>query len=156
MSEVTEKFNEILEKESGNIISKSDVSAIKIKLGKSHRKESDWDFIKGILYSSDLVTLEIKQPAYGMKNVDHLLLQDNTFCVFTNIEDCVEYMKNINKIYLTSSSFIVGVMPFSDVVELSKLHGYPVAIDVTNEKNKKFMLYNPRTNQITASILASF
>ena len=31
-----------------NLASKEEVSLIKIKLGKSHRKESDWEVIKGI------------------------------------------------------------------------------------------------------------
>lgn len=31
-----------------NLISKEEVSLLKIKLGKSHRKESDWEVVKEI------------------------------------------------------------------------------------------------------------
>ena len=38
-----------------NLISPGELSIIKIKLGKSHRKESDWTVIKNILYARNVI-----------------------------------------------------------------------------------------------------
>lgn len=46
---MTKEFEEfIAEKPEFNIATKEEVSLIKIKLEKSHRKESDWEVIKDI------------------------------------------------------------------------------------------------------------
>ena len=57
--------------EEHNLISKEDLDRIKIKLGKSHRKESDWAVIKDILSSHNVIVVEpAKQIAvYLSKNI---------------------------------------------------------------------------------------
>ena len=50
---MSKAFDEyISDKPEINIISKEDLSLLKIKLGKSHRKESDWAAIKDMLNNS--------------------------------------------------------------------------------------------------------
>lgn len=60
---MSKAFDEyISDKPEINIISKEELSILKIKLGKSHRKESDWSAIKDILISHDVMTVNILKP----------------------------------------------------------------------------------------------
>ena len=75
------------------MIPKDKVSLINIKLGKSHRKESDWTVIKDILSAHNLIVCEPGVPDRHLKVVEHILVEDRILVAFTNLEDCEEHIK---------------------------------------------------------------
>ena len=51
---MSKEFDEyIADKPEAKLATKEEISLLKIKLGKSHRKESDWEVIKDIFYKRD-------------------------------------------------------------------------------------------------------
>ena len=69
-----ESFQKLLEENPGiALIPKEDVSKIKIKMGKSHRKESDWDVIKEILYNHDLITAAPQNTTHYVNGVSGVM-----------------------------------------------------------------------------------
>ena len=71
-----------------NLIPSEKLSLLKIKVGKNHRKESDWDVIKDILSSYRIITIEPATKVIGFRVIEHVLCRGNTLFVFTNVEDC--------------------------------------------------------------------
>ena len=71
--------------EEHNLISKEDVALIKIKLGKSHRKESDWVVIKDILSSHNVIVAEPVKPDRRVSVKEHILCD---FKYFTSVKIC--------------------------------------------------------------------
>lgn len=81
-----------------NLIPIKDVDLIKIKLGKSHRKESDWEIIKDILSSHNVIVAEPEEKDSRVKIVEHIICEEDRYLfVFTNFKDCGEYIKGLNK-----------------------------------------------------------
>ena len=136
-----------------NLIPKKDVSLIKIKLGKSHRKESDWAIIKEILTKHNVIVVEPKEPDPGIKVIKHVICRNRFLYIFTNVEDCMRfvYMINIedNKV---GREFFVGSMPFESCVDIAKSKGLPMYIDNTYGENDRCMLYMPEDGSIKAVV----
>ena len=79
-----------------DLISKKDVSRIKIKLGKSHRKETDWEIIKEILSSSNVIVIEPRKPDLDIKVLDHIAYRKHYFYIFTNLQDAMQFVRKVN------------------------------------------------------------
>lgn len=62
-----------VEKSEWNLISKEEVSLLKMKLGKSHRKESDWEVIKEILGKHNVLTFIPPKRAIGLTTIEKVL-----------------------------------------------------------------------------------
>lgn len=153
---MSKAFDEyISDKPDLNIISKEDLSLLKIKLGKSHRKESDWTVIKDILNSHDVITVNIREPQRGIKSVDGVLCEDNSLFVFTNIDDCEKHIQ-----YLHSTAALLGrfvniiSLPFESVIEISHQTGMNVYFDMIDEKNQRIIIYSPQLKRLETAILA--
>lgn len=69
-----------------NLISAQNLSTIKIKLGKSRRKESDWQIIKDILRMHDVVVMEPRKKDRRLQVKDHILVENGALVVFTSID----------------------------------------------------------------------
>jgi len=136
-----------------NIISKENISLLKIKLGKSHRKESDWATIKGILISHDVITVNIQKPVAGIKSVHGILCEENKLMIFTNIDDCEKHIRNLHATSSISRFVNIVSLPFESVLYVSEKTDMPVLIDMTDEKNQKFIIYYPHLKELKTAIL---
>ena len=65
-----------------DLIPQKDVSLLKIKLGKGHRKESDWDVIKEILTSHELIVAEPNVSDDFVSAVNHVMACEKPYFCF--------------------------------------------------------------------------
>ena len=91
MTKESEEF--IADKPELNIATKEEVSLIKIKLGKSHRKESDWEVIKGIFQKRNFITFIPAKNMEGITSVRNIPCVRGYLIVFSNIDDCTQYIR---------------------------------------------------------------
>ena len=140
-----------------DLIPKDKVSLIKIKLGKSHRKESDWTVIKDILSAHNLIVCEPKAPDRYLKAVEHILVEDGNLVVFTNLEDCEEHIKNLNqRDGKPGRLFQIGVMPFDQAVAVSDAYVMDLYIDLQEKVNTMCMAYIHGEGKIKAVMMARY
>lgn len=140
-----------------DLIPEDKVSLIKIKLGKSHRKESDWAVIKDILSTHNLIVCEPKDPDRHLKTVEHILVEDGILVTFTNLEDCEEHIKNLNRRDRKSGRlFQLGVMPFDQAVAVSDAYGMDLYIDLQAKANTMCMAYIHGERKIKAVMMARY
>ena len=141
--------------EEHNLISKEDVAMIKIKLGKSHRKESDWAVIKDILSSHNVIVAEPVKPDRRVPVKEHILCEDGALIVFTNIEDCNEHIIHLNrKNGVPGRIFQLGSMPFEEAVDIAEEYGMNLYIDLQAKANTKCMCYVAGEEKIKAVMVA--
>lgn len=75
--------------------------------------------------------------------------------VFTNIEDCQEYIRNLNwQDGMPGRLFQLGSMPFDDAVDISEKHNMELFIDMKAQPNTMCMCYVPGEHRIKAVMLA--
>jgi hypothetical protein len=147
--------NDIADYEDHNLIPQKELDLIKIKLGKSHRKESDWAVIKDILASHNVVLAEPVRKDPRLPVVEHILCEDNALMVFTNLEDCKEHICSLNRKDGTPGRmFQIGSMPFDEAVQISEENGMDMYIDLQMKTNTMCMCYVPREGRIKAVMLA--
>lgn len=125
-----------------NLLSQKDINQIRIKLGKKHIKESDWDFIREILYSHNVIVLEPVVPDAKLFVKEHLLYDNGLMVAFTNIDNCREYVDTINRRDAAQNRlFQLGTMPFGKAAEISRKYGADLYIDMQIKENAVFIVY---------------
>lgn len=140
-----------------DLIPKDKVSLIKIKLGKSHRKESDWTVIKDILSAHNLIVCEPKVPDRHLKAIEHILVENGNLVAFTNLEDCEEHIQNLNqRDRKPGRLFQLGVMPFDQAVAVSDACGMDLYIDLQAKVNTMCMVYIHGEGKIKAVMMARY
>ena len=138
-----------------NLIPKDKVSLIKIKLGKSHRKESDWTVIKDILSVHSLIVCEPKAPDRHLKAVEHILVEAGKLVAFTNLEDCMEHINKLNRRDgKLGRLFQIGAMPFEQAVTISDAYGMDLYIDLQEKINTMCMAYIHGEGKINAVMVS--
>ena len=151
-----ESFQKLLEENPGiALIPKEDVSKIKIKMGKSHRKESDWDVIKEILYNHDLITAAPQNTTHYVNGVSGVLCEEGVLIAFTNFDDCERHLKELykrdNRI---GSMFHITSVAFPDIIEIADKNKKDLFIDIQDKANTMFMAYLYETREIKAMMLS--
>lgn len=152
---MSKEFDEfIADRPDMNIASKEEVSLIKIKLGKSHRKESDWEVIKDIFQRRDFITFIPTKKMKGIKTVENLPCEFGYLIVFSNIDDCTRYIRK--RQYGKGKQWDVQLIGISsmDVWEIAGQYGMDVLIDVNEEINSKCFMYTHEEGRLKAVILA--
>lgn len=141
--------------EEHNLIPQKDVDLIKIKLGKSHRKESDWGVIKDILSSHNVIVAEPAKPDRRVPVKEHIMCEDGHLVVFTNIEDCNEHIIHLNrKDGVPDRLFRLGSMPFEEAVDIAEEYGMDLYIDLHAKTNTVCMCYVAGEEKIKAVMMA--
>ncbi len=152
MTKEFEKF--IADKPELNIATKEEVSLLKIKLGKSHRKESDWEVIKDIFYKRDLITFIPSKKMKGIKLVEELPCEWGYLIAFSNIDDCTQYIDE-KRYRLKSQSYVQIIsVPFMDICEIADRNDVDVLIDVNGGINSRCFIYAHREERLKAVIMA--
>lgn len=137
-----------------NLISETDLAAIRIKLGKSHRSKKDWTLIQDILKGHDLLLLiegkdDIHQGGY--------VYEDWNLITFSNYKDCREYIRWVNELdCVPDRKFEIAPTKLEDVFSMSKRDKKRVWIDfVSTEVNSKvkFLQYSPEEDWLEAMML---
>ena len=152
MTKEFEKF--IADKPELNIATKEEVSLLKIKLGKSHRKESDWEVIKDIFQKRDLITFIPSKKMKGIKLVEELPCEWGYLIAFSNIDDCTQYIDE-KQYRLKSQSYVQIIsVPFMDICEIADRNDVDVLIDVNGGINSRCFIYAHREERLKAVIMA--
>lgn len=136
-----------------NLIPEDKLGILRIKVNKSHRKESDWEAIKDILNAYCLVTAEPMARIPGVRAIDHVLCRNEALVVFTNVSDCQEYAKMITKtVGHKGRFFMIGSIGFYDVVDIANRERLDIYIDPKNEKNHSFIRYKWDEKKLAVSM----
>jgi len=152
---MTKEFEEfIADKPELNIATKEEVSLIKIKLGKSHRKESDWEVIKDIFYKRDIITFIPSKKMKGIRRVEGLPCEFGYLITFSNIDDCMQYIDE--KQYGSKSRSYVQIISvsFMDICEIADRNDVDVLIDANGGINSKCFIYAHKEGRLKAVVMA--
>ncbi|MDE6219147.1 MAG: hypothetical protein K2G51_01710 [Lachnospiraceae bacterium] len=136
-----------------NLISKEEVSLLKMKLGKSHRKESDWEVIKEILGRRSVLTFILPKRVKGLTTIEKVLCEDGNLIVFTNIDDCTRHIQVLQFKGKFWGYVEIGYIPFENVLDIAGQHGMNVLIDVNDEVNCKCLMYESEEQRLKAVIM---
>ena len=138
-----------------NLVSDKDVGLIKVKLGKQHIKESDWTVIKDILSSHNVIVMEPVKEDPRLPVKDHILCEEGTLVVFTNMEDCHEHILYLNqRDHMPARLFRLGSLPFEIAVGAAEKYQMDLYIDLLVKENNMCMVYLPKTKMIYAVTLS--
>ena len=151
---MAKEFDEyITDKPELNLISKEEVALLKIKLGKSHRKESDWDLIKEIFWKRNVLTFTPTKMVKGVTNIEKILCEYGFLVVFSNIDDCTRHIREMQHRGILERYVQVGTIPFVDVLEIADQSNKDVLIDVDMEGNSKCFMYDYKGKAFKVVIL---
>ena len=150
-----EEFQKLLEENPGiALIPKEDVSKIKIKMGKNHRKESDWIVIKDILRCHELITATPQNPMLFVSDISGILHEQGVLIAFTNFDDCEKHLKNLyEQDKRIGSLFNIASVLFLDIIEIADKNKKDLFIDIQDEPDTKFIAYFHQTKEIKAMML---
>lgn len=143
----------VTDKPEWNLISKEEVSLLKMKLGKSHRKESDWEVIKEILGRRNVITFIPPKRAKGLTTIEKVLCENGNLIVFTNMNDCTRHIQVLQVEGKFRGYIEIGYISFEEVVDIADQHGMNVLIDVNDEVNCKFLMYESGEQRLKAVIM---
>ncbi len=133
-----------------DLIPQKDVSLLKIKLGKGHRKESDWDVIKEILTSHELIVAEPSVSDDFVSAVNHVMACGNRIFAFTNAEDCYNFLKYLCNTSMMNRDFEIGTMPFYELTEIAEENQMFLYIDMKMKTNSMCIAYDYVTRKLLA------
>lgn len=151
---MAKEFDEyIADKPELNLVSQEEVALLKIKLGKSHRKESDWDVIKETFWKRNVLTFTPTKRARKVTNIEKILCEDGFLVVFSNIDDCTRHIREMQRRGILERYVQIGTIPFLDVLEIADRHNKDVLIDVDEERNSKCFMYAHKSKELKAVIL---
>ncbi len=132
-----------------NLLSQKEINQIRIKLGKKHIKDSDWAFIREILFSHNVIVLEPVVPDAKLFVKEHVLYDNGLMVAFTNIEDCREYVNTINRRDAARNRlFQLGTMPLEKAAEISRKYGADLYIDMQIKENAVFIVYYQQEDRL--------
>ena len=136
-----------------NLISEEELSLLKMKLGKGHRKESDWEVIKDILGRRNVITFIPPKRAKGITTIEKVLCENGNLIVFTNMEDCTRHIQVVQFKGKFRRYVEIGSIPFGNVLDIADRHGMNVLIDVNYEVNCKCLMYESGEQRLKAVIM---
>lgn len=131
-----------------DLIPQKDISLLKAKLQKGHRKESDWDVIKKILTSHELIVAEPEKTDNFVGAVNHVLTCDKHLLAFTNAKDCYNFLRYLCNTTLTNRNFEIGTMPFYDLIEMAEKKRMLLYIDIQMKINSMYIAYDYETRKL--------
>ena len=132
-----------------NLISKDDVNLIKIKTGKSHQKESDLDIIKKILMVHDVITADPVSGTGIVDSLENILLEDGALHVFTNMDDCEQHIRDLQKRYGDIGRYFqISSLAFEDVIQIADENEMDVMIDRQDKADSRCLAYVCSEKQI--------
>ena len=135
-----------------NLVSQEEVALLKIKLGKSHRKEADWDVIKEIFWKRNVLTYTPTKRTRKVTNIEKYFVRMVSL-FFSNIDDCTRHIREMQHRGILDRYVQIGTISFVDVLEIADQHKRVVLIDVNEERNSKCFMYTHKGKELKAVIL---
>ena len=129
-------------------LSEEEIAKLKIKIGKKHRTEKDWAFIKELLEERAVFTANPMDEKIQKKCCVEGLLKDNgRLVVFTSLKACKDYLDEVGTIrygrYMT-----IGNIPFRSVLEIAVDYGEKVYIDPNDPTDMKILAIDGKTQTL--------
>lgn len=144
----------IADKPDLNIATKEEVSLIKIKLEKSHRKESDWEVILDIFYKRDFITFIPPKNVKEIKMVEGLPCESGYLIAFSNTDDCMQYIDDKQYVLKSRSYVPIISVSFMDLCDIADRNDVDVLIDSNGGINSKCFIYAHKEERLKAVIKA--
>lgn len=152
---MTKEFDEfIADQPEVNLATKEEISLLKIKLGKSHRKESDWEVIKDIFQKRNLITYIPDKKIKGIEIIENIVPCENGYLiVFTNADDCIQYISERLRWEALQGDVRIAVLFSRDVWEIANKHGKDILIDYDGIGDSRCILYSHKEEMLKAVLL---
>lgn len=116
-------------------LTKSEISQLRIKIGKSHRTEKDWMFIKNLLREKVVFTAEpIDEKYRAAYSVEGILKDSGYLLIFTTMEGCREYLEKHGSARF-GYRLTLGTIPFTTVVMIAYDYKEKVLLDLDTPEN---------------------
>ena len=144
----------VADKPEWNLVSKEEASFLKMKLGRSHRKEADWEVIKEILGRRNVLTFIPPKKAKGLTIIEKVRCENESLIVFTNMDDCTQHIQVLQLKGKFRGYVEIGYILFEDVLDIVDQHGMNVFIDVSDIINSKCLMYESEEQRLKAVIMA--
>lgn len=127
-----------------NALTKSEISQLRIKIGKNHRTEKDWAFIKNMLREKAVFTAEPMGEKYrAAHSVEGVLKDSGYLLIFTTIEACKAYLDN-HGCARFGYQLTIGTIPFTTVVMIASDNKEKVLLDLDNPQNGNILGFDGR------------
>ncbi|MBQ3702036.1 MAG: hypothetical protein II885_04690 [Oscillospiraceae bacterium] len=116
-------------------LTKSEISQLRIKIGKSHRTEKDWTFIKNILREKAVFTAEpIDEKYRAAYSVEGILKDSGYLLIFTTMEGCKDFLDKHGTARF-GYQLTLGTIPFTTVVMIAYDYKEKVLLDLDIPEN---------------------
>lgn len=127
----------------GNMPTDEEVATIKSLLALPHRTEEDWCVIKDIFDRRNLICMEPGVDGSGVEVIEHFTVRDGRMLAFTNLEDAMNYMKEIAPKGSGIIPFQFGTRPFLEAFEIADEESMELYIDPPTKERitEKFIAY---------------
>ena len=129
-------------KESPKLISKQELSALKIKLVKRHRSQKDWNIINELLLNHDLIVPESLDEDYNIEMIHGAMCLDGAFIAFTNMVDCSSVMKFFFEDKMGPLRWQMNFKSFVDMAHIADAAGCSLYIDPILDGKNRFISYS--------------
>ena len=136
----------VADKPEWNLVSKEEASFLKMKLGRSHRKE--------ILGRRNVLTFIPPKKAKGLTIIEKVRCENESLIVFTNMDDCTQHIQVLQLKGKFRGYVEIGYILFEDVLDIVDQHGMNVFIDVSDIINSKCLMYESEEQRLKAVIMA--
>lgn len=154
---MSKEFDEyIADKPEAKLATKEEISLLKIKLGKSHRKESDWEVIKDIFQKRNFITYNSTKKINGIKLIENVVPSENGYLiVFTNIDDCIKHIHERLRWEALQGDVQISVLSSRDVWEIANKHGMDILIDYNGRGDSRCILYSHEEEMLKAVLFGA-
>lgn len=132
-----------------DILSDIEIVDIKSRFVKGRRRtKADWDYINNLLRSKHIFTiLPMDKATLEQFSIEGVLCAKGVLLVFTNLEDCVEYAKRYAAVNL-GKDYTITTLPFESVIRIAENHQKDIYIDVRQERDQRFLVYDGKTSSL--------
>lgn len=100
-----------------------------------------------------MITFIPPKKVKGFTTIENILCEDGYLIVFSNLDDCTQYIQKIR--YRAGFERYVQIVSvsFVDIVEIADQNHMNVLIDVDERRNSKCFMYAHKEKQLKAVIM---
>ena len=136
-----------------NLLSKEELSMLRIKLEKSKRNEKDWALIKAAFIGKEMLTYRPDPVNTLIKCVNGIAVENNYLTVFTS-KEAIE--RHLDELY--AEGVMEGTVPivsyqFEDIIRTADEKQLSVLFDIADEPNRGYYSYDCNSKNMKVVIM---
>lgn len=125
-------------------LTEREISLLRIKIGKSHRTEKDWAYIRELLRDKVVFTAEPMHENFKkMCSVEGILKDNRNLLIFSTMELCGDYLEKYGSARF-GYQLTMGAIPFNTVVMIASEREERVLLDLNCPQNSNILGFDGR------------